>query len=66
MSISRILKGTWGLDFFRFLEILPAQLPGTTEGPSWGHPRPVLGAIDPYLEPFWGHLSPKVDRIFEI
>jgi hypothetical protein len=36
-----------------------------TEGPSWGYPRPVLGAINPYLEPFCGHLSPKVDEIFQ-
>jgi len=36
-----------------------------TEGPSWGYPRPVLGAIDPYSEPFCGHLSPKVDEIFQ-
>ena len=38
---------------------------GTTEDPSWGYPRPVLGAIDPYLEPFCGHLSPKVHEIFQ-
>ena len=37
----------------------------TTEGPLWGHPRPVLGATDPYLEPFCGHLSPKIDEIFQ-
>ena len=37
---------------------------GTTEGPSWWYPRPVLGAIGPYLEPFCGLLSPKVDKIF--
>ena len=36
-----------------------------TEGPSWWYPRPVLGAIDPYLEPFCGHLSPKVEEIFQ-
>ena len=37
----------------------------STEDPLWGHPRPVLGATDPYLEPFCGHLSPKVDEIFQ-
>jgi len=37
----------------------------TTEGPSWGYPRSVLGAIDPYLEPFCGHLSRKDDEIFQ-
>jgi len=36
-----------------------------TEGPSWGHPMPFLGAVWPFLEPFCGHLSPKVDEIFQ-
>jgi len=39
-------------------------LPQTTEDPMWGHPMPVLGALSPFLEPFRGHLSPKVDEIF--
>jgi hypothetical protein len=29
----------------------------------WGHPRPVVGAVDPFLEPFCGHLLQKVDRL---
>ena len=37
----------------------------TTKGPMWGHPMPVLGALSPFLEPFHGHLSPKVDEIFQ-
>ena len=39
--------------------------PLTTEDPMWGHPMPVLGALSPFLEPFRGHLSPKVDEIFQ-
>jgi hypothetical protein len=35
----------------------------TTEGPLWGHPMPVLGALSPLLEPFYGHLSPKIDKV---
>ena len=35
----------------------------TTKGPMWGHPVPVLGAISPLLEPFCGHLSPKIDKV---
>ena len=38
---------------------------GATEGPSWGYPMAVLGAVFPSLEPFCGHLSPKVDEIFQ-
>jgi hypothetical protein len=26
----------------------------TTKGPMWGYPRPVLGAVDTFLEPFRG------------
>ena len=37
---------------------------GGTKGPMWGYPRPVLGAVDPFLEPFCGYLSLKVDEIF--
>ena len=29
------------------------------------NPVPVLGAFCPFLEPFCGHLSPKVDEIFQ-
>ena len=35
------------------------------EGPSWGYPVLVLGAISSFLEPFRGSVSPKVDEIFE-
>ena len=35
----------------------------STEGPMWGHPMPVLGALSPFLEPFCGHLSPKLDKV---
>ena len=31
----------------------------------WGHPMPVLGALSPFLEPFLGHLSPKIDKVPE-
>ena len=34
-----------------------------TEGPMWGHPMPVLGALSSFLEPFGGHLSPKLDKV---
>ena len=37
----------------------------TTEGPSWGHFKVVLGAIRSFLEPFCGHLSPKNDKVSE-
>jgi serine/threonine protein kinase len=37
----------------------------STKGPSRGYPMPVLGALSPFLEPFCGHLSPKVDAIFQ-
>ena len=26
---------------------------------------PVLGALSPFLEPFCGHLSPKLDKVSE-
>ena len=35
----------------------------STEGPSWRDPKPVLGALSPFLEPFCGYLSPRVDKI---
>ena len=31
----------------------------------WGYPRPVLGAVDPFLEPFRGRLSPNIDNVSE-
>ena len=37
----------------------------TTEGPSWGHSKVVIGAIRSFLEQFGGHLSPKFDKVFE-
>ena len=39
--------------------------PGSTKGPMWGYPRPVLGAVDPFLEPFRGRLSPNIDYVSE-
>jgi len=42
---------------------LAPEVQKTTKGPMWGHPRPVLGAVDPFLEPFCGHLLLKVDRL---
>ena len=49
---------------FQIREKKAAKLGGaglrvSTEGPSWGHPMPVLGALCPFLEPFCGQLSPK-------
>ena len=41
------------------------ESPIPTEGPMWGHPMPVLGALSPFLEPFCGHLSPKIDKVSE-
>jgi hypothetical protein len=29
----------------------------------WGYPRLVLGALGSFLEPFCGHVLPKVDKI---
>ena len=37
----------------------------STEGPSWGHSKVVLGAIRSFLKPFCGHLSPKIDKVSE-
>ena len=34
-----------------------------TRDPSWGHPRCGLGAVGAVLEPFRGHLSPKIDKV---
>jgi len=36
---------------------------GSTEDPMWGYPVFVLGAISSFLEPFYGHLSPKLDKL---
>ena len=37
----------------------------STEGPSWGHSKVVLGAIRLFLEPLCGHFSPKNDKVSE-
>ena len=46
-----------------------ARTPGgmgvATKGPMWGHPMLVLGALCSFLEPFCGHLSPKIDKVSE-
>ena len=34
----------------------------STEGPSWGYPVLVLGAVSSFLEPFCGKLLSKVDE----
>ena len=34
-----------------------------TKGPMWGYPRCGLGAVGAVLEPFCGHLSPKLDQV---
>ena len=36
-----------------------------TRGPSWGHSSVVLGTTVSFLEPFRGHLSPKIDKVSE-
>ena len=41
-----------------------SALSRTTEGPLWGHPRCGLGAVGAVLEPFCGHLSPKIDKVY--
>ena len=42
-----------------------ADYQGTTEGPSWGHSKVVIGAIRSFLGPVGGHLSPKIDKVSE-
>ena len=37
----------------------------STESPSWGHSKVILGAIRSFLEPFCEHLSPKLTRSLE-
>ena len=44
---------------------LLAELWHATKGPMWGYPVFVLGAISSFLEPFRGHLSPKIDKVPE-
>ena len=41
-----------------------APLPLPTKGPMWGYPRCGLGAVGAVLEPFCGHLSPKLDKVY--
>ena len=36
-----------------------------TEGPMWGHPMLVLGALCSFLEPFRRRLSPNIDNVSE-
>jgi len=43
----------------------PSPPTPSTEGPPWRHSRLVLGAIKWFLEPFCGHLSPKIDKVSE-
>ena len=38
---------------------------GSTKGAMWGYPVFVLGAISSFLEPFRGHLLPKIDKVSE-
>ena len=35
----------------------------STKGPMWGYSRCGLGAVGAVLEPFCGHLSPKLDKV---
>ena len=44
---------------------LPFSAAHSTKGPMWGYSRPVLGAVDPLLEPFPRHLSPNIDNLCE-
>ena len=37
---------------------------GLPKGPMWGYPRLVLGALGSFLEPFCGHVLPKVDKLY--
>jgi hypothetical protein len=39
--------------------------PAAHKRPFELYPVPVLGAVCPLLEPFRGHLSPKVIKIFK-
>ena len=41
------------------------RYPPPTEGPAWGYPMLVLGAVCSFLEPFCGNLSPKIDKVSE-
>ena len=43
---------------------LPSIYHESTKGPMWGYPRLVLGALGSFLEPFCGHVLPKVDKIY--
>jgi hypothetical protein len=44
---------------------LRARDPFTTQGPLRVFPEVVLGDMGSFLEPLCGHLSPKVDNIFQ-
>ena len=49
----------------RWLEQVADDGASATEGPSWGYPMLVLGTVCSFSEPLCGHLSPKVDKIFQ-
>ena len=49
------------LPLYEFLRVMSPRV--ATYGPMWGHPMPGLGALSPFLEPFLGHLSPKLDKV---
>ena len=50
--------------FAPFVVCCVAHPPNTTKGPMWGYPRCGLGAVGAVLEPFCGHLSPKLDKVY--
>jgi hypothetical protein len=48
-----------------FLSLCACQPPHRvpSKGPMWGYPRLVVGALGSLLEPFCGHVLPKVDKL---
>ena len=66
LSIPRVMSGprvTQHEKLAREADRDPHQRRPATEGPMWGHPMLVLGALCSFLEPFCGHLSPKLDKV---
>ena len=60
---TEVLVGGIGLRV-RGVRVLCALCPSVaTKGPMWGYPRCGLGAVGAVLEPFCGHLSPKLDKV---
>ena len=55
----------WVTDFWHLVVFRILPPPASTKGPMWGYPVFVLGAISSFLEPFRGHLSPKIDKVSE-